>query len=303
MQRTEQAYRRGTFTRFKLSFAVFLHDKVFLAGFGIIVAMTLMAILADVLAPFPDQGGLGTPGADVLKPPSGRYILGTTSLGQDLLSRMIYGARSSLLLSAIIVSIITVTGFTLGTIAGYFGGIFDDIIMRVTDVFLAFPNVLLSMLLVATIGPGFNSVVIALGSTWWPWHARLARSQALVFRNESFVLAAQSLGQSNFKVMLKHIVPNSLPPNIMQAAADLGSVILAAAGLSFLGLGLQEPTADWGLLISKGRAYFPTFWWYSAFPGMFLSITILGFALMGDAVREFLDPRLRKAVKIFRWNP
>jgi len=277
-----------------------LKNKVFVAGFVLILGIAVMGIFADFLAPYPSHGALGTPSPFILKAPGDGFILGTTETGRDLLSRIIYGARTSLSLTVIVVAIVLSVGFSLGVTAGYFGGWVDDVIMRITDMILAFPSILLAMLVVATIGPSFWSVVIALGLTWWPWHARLSRSQAISIKQEMYVQAARTMGVSEFKILLRHVVPNALGPNLVQASADLGSVLLAASGLSFLGLGIQEPVSDWGLTIAQGRNYFPTFWWISAFPGLFLSLTVLGFALMGESIREYIDPKLRQLIRRVR---
>jgi peptide/nickel transport system permease protein len=277
-----------------------LRNKVFVVGFVLILSMFMMGVFADVLAPYPKHGLLGTPSQFILEPPSDEFRLGTTETGRDLLSRIIYGARTSLILTIVVVSITLGIGFSLGVTAGFFGGWVDDVIMRIADMKLAFPSILLAMLIVATIGPGFWSVVMALGLTWWPWHARLSRSQAFSIRQEMYVHAARAMGAGEFKILFRHVIPNALGPNLVQASADLGSVLLAASGLSFLGLGIQEPVADWGLTIAQGRNYFPTFWWVSTFPGVFLSLTVLGFALMGESIREYIDPRLRQLIKRVR---
>jgi peptide/nickel transport system permease protein len=258
--------------------------------------MTLVAVTADFIAPYPDQGRLGLPSDDILHPPSFKHPFGTTNLGRDILSATIFGGRISLLLAVEIALIILAVGVTIGLIAGFYGGIVDELAMRVTDVFLGFPSILLSLLIVATIGGGYNAVVIALGTTWWTWHARLARSAALTLKNQPFVLASRSWGANSFKVLVRHILPNAMPPQITLMAQDFGAIILAASGLSFLGLGIQEPTPDWGLLIASSRAYFPINWWFATFPGLALFITVLGFTLLGEGLRDYLDPKLRRII-------
>jgi peptide/nickel transport system permease protein len=215
-------------------------------------------------------------------------------MGRDIFSRVIYGARTSLLIGFSVVSIALVIGLFLGLIAGYFGGKFDLLIMRITDIFLAFPPLLLALLIASTLGRGLMNAILALAISWWPWYTRLVRGMAISVKNRPYVEAAKAMGVADWKIMIRHILPNSVSPLIVQATMDIGSAILEAAALSFLGLGVQPPTPDWGLMISEGKNYFLNYWWYPVFPGLAIFVTVIAFNLLGDAIREVIDPRLRR---------
>ena len=246
----------------------------------------LVAILAPWIAPYPLQGA-GAPNVIAkLQPPSTSYWLGTDHLGRDILSRIIYGARVSLANGLLIVAFSLLIGLPVGLAAGYFGGWIDEALMRSTDVFLAFPALLLAVLMAAALGPGFLNSVIAVAVTWWPWYARLARAEVLVLRGQPYVEAARLAGVSHPRIILRHILPATGRPLTVQAALDVGPALLTAAALSFLGLGILPPTADWGQMVDAGRKFFPARWWYSAMPGMTIFIIALAFSVLGDALRD-----------------
>lgn len=253
---------------------------------AVIVLFVLVAILAPWIAPYPLQGA-GAPNVIAkLQPPSASYWLGTDHLGRDILSRIIYGARVSLANGLLIVAFSLLIGLPVGLAAGYFGGWIDEALMRSTDVFLAFPALLLAVLMAAALGPGFLNSVIAVAVTWWPWYARLARAEVLVLRGQPYVEAARLAGVSHPRIILRHILPATGRPLTVQAALDVGPALLTAAALSFLGLGILPPTADWGQMVDAGRKFFPARWWYSAMPGMTIFIIALAFSVLGDALRD-----------------
>ena len=260
----------------------------------VIFAVVIMALLAPIIAPYPQQA-LGEPNpAERLQPPSWKHIMGTDHMGRDIFSRIIYGSRTSLIVGISVTFLAALIGLPVGIVAGYYGGFVDTILMRITDIFLAFPPLLLALLISSTMGKGFGNAIIALVISWWPWYARLARSQAVSTKNLAFVEAARSSGVSNVMIMLRHIFPSSIPPVVVQGTMDMGTAILEAAALSFLGLGIQPPAPDWGLMVSEGKNYFLNYWWIPTFPGLFIFLLVMSFNLLGDLVRESVDPRLRR---------
>lgn len=262
---------------------------------AIVVLFVALAILAPWIAPYPAQGA-GSPNVIAkLRPPSAEYWLGTDHLGRDILSRIIYGARVSLTNGVLIVAFSLLIGLPVGLAAGYFGGWIDEALMRGTDVFLAFPALLLAVLMAAALGPGFLNSIIAVAVTWWPWYARLARAEVLVLRGQPYVEAARLAGVSHPRIIIRHILPATGRPLTVQAALDVGPALLTAAALSFLGLGVLPPTADWGQMVDAGRKFFPARWWYSAMPGMTIFIVALAFSVLGDALRERKGGAVRAA--------
>jgi peptide/nickel transport system permease protein len=261
------------------------------AGGAVAVLVIVVAVLAPLLAPFPGDAGTATHPFAVLRPPSARHWFGTDQVGRDVLSRVIYGARISPLIAIFVLLIACVIGIPLGVMAGYFGGWLDDVIMRVTDIFLAFPALLLALAFAAVLPSSLTSVTIAIAATWWPWYTRLIRGQAASVAGRPYVEGARALGISRRRIILRHVLPNSITPLIVQISLDVGGVILTASALSFLGLGAQDPTPDWGLMISAGQSYFGTDWWLVTFPGLAILVTAFGFNLLGDGLRDLLDPR------------
>jgi peptide/nickel transport system permease protein len=262
-------------------------------GLGIIFILIVTVFFAPFLAPYPDQGrGLSNLKERLLSP-SIQHPLGTDNLGRDILSRIIFGARISLKASLVVILIVLALGVPLGLIAGYFGGKVDDIIMRFADMVLAFPSLLLAIAIVASLGPSLMNALIAVSLPWWPWYTRLMRSQVLSIKEMQFVESARAIGVSRWRIMFRHVLPNCLSPIIVQATLDMGYIILAIAGLGFLGLGTQPPTADWGVMVSDGREFFMIQWWISTFSGAAIFLTVLAFNLVGDGIREALDPKIR----------
>ena len=269
-------------------------NKLSLTALIILVLLVLGAVLAPVIIPYPEDLADATHTAIKLQPPSAEHLMGTDELGRDIFSRVVYGARVSLTAALAAVGLSLLIGIPLGAIAGSFGGWVDNVIMRITDVFLSFPPLLLAIAMVAVMGSSLNNAVLAIALSWWPWYTRLIRGQAISVKERKFVQAAETIGTSRMKIIFRHIIPNCISPVIVQASLDIGGVILTVASLSFLGLGAQLPTPEWGLMISMGRRFFPDSWWYCIFPGLAIFITVLCFNLLGDAIREILDPKTRK---------
>ncbi|MBC7091444.1 MAG: ABC transporter permease [Nitrososphaeria archaeon] len=269
-------------------------DKLALFSLAIIVLFILMAIFAPYIAPYPEEGeGKPVPEQRFI-PPSIEHPFGTDYLGRDILSRIIFGARISLSVGIFVVICAIFIGTPLGLIAGYYGGKVDEILMRATDVFLSFPSLLFAIALVASLGPGLFNAMLSLAITWWPWYTRLARAQAVSIKEQPFILASKAMGVSGIRIVFKHILPNSLTPIIVQGTMDMSSAILAEAGLSFIGLGAQAPSPEWGLMVSTGRIYLLNYWWFPVFPGLAIFLIALAFNLFGDCLRDILDPKTRK---------
>lgn len=278
----------------RMSLYLLTRNRLQLASLIIIVLLVLIAIFAPVISPYPEHAISATNPDDKLLPPSSQYLFGTDELGRDMFSRVIFGTRISLQTALIAVGLALLIGMPLGAIAGGFGGAVDEVIMRITDVFLSFPPLLLAIAIAAFLGPNLENAMLAIAVSWWPWYTRIIRGQAVSIRERQFVRAARAIGAPMSRIIFKHIMPNTLAPVIVQASMDIGGVILTIASLSFLGLGAQPPIPEWGLLISTSRTYFLNAWWYSTFPGVAIFITVLVFNLIGDGIREVLDPRTRK---------
>ncbi len=259
-------------------------------GLVLIALFALCAILAPVLAPMdPTDQILSLR----LQPPSLAHLLGMDQLGRDLLSRLLFGARISLTIGLVVVSSAGIFGTVVGLIAGYRRGIVDEVLMRLTDIFFAFPPLILAMSIAGALGPSLNNAMIAIAVVSWPVYARLVRGQVLALREREFVEAARSIGVSTPRILLRHLLPNTLAPLLVQASFDMGGAILSAAGLSFIGFGARPPTPEWGVMISEGSKFFATQPWLSFFPGLAILLTVAAFNLIGDGLRDVLDPRLR----------
>lgn len=268
-----------------------LQEPTTVVGLVLIVFFALLALTAPVLSPYDP---LFQNISASLTPPSPAYLLGTDKLGRDLLSRMLYGARISLRVGLIVVVSAGTLGALVGLIAGYLRGWVDEVLMRVTDIFFAFPSLILAMAIAGALGPSLQNALIAVAVVSWPVYARLIRSQVLVLREQEFVLAARAIGVARWKVLFRHLLPNTLAPFLVQASFDMGAIILAVAGLSFIGFGAQPPTPEWGVMISEGRNYITTQWWLTAVPAAAILLLVAAFNLVGDGLRDVLDPRLRR---------
>lgn len=269
----------------------FLRNRKAVVGLVLLVIITLSAIFAPLVATHnPTQQNL----RNRLQPPSAENWLGTDNFGRDIYSRIVYGARISLRVGLISVSIALVIGGGMGLLGGYFGGRIDSFFMRIVDVLLALPSILLALAIVATIGPGLNNVMIAVGIAYSPNFARVMRAAVLQVRELDYVAAAHALGASHLRTMMKHIVPNSLNPVIVQVTLATAGSILAAAGLSFLGLGAQPPTPEWGSMLSAARPYIRVAHHTVTFPGLAIMLTVLSLNMVGDGLRDALDPRIQE---------
>jgi peptide/nickel transport system permease protein len=264
-----------------------------LAWIGLVILMCVVvaAVFAPWLAPYPDDGTSATHPAQSLLGPSGAHWMGTDLVGRDVFSRVLYGARTSLTIVVSVLAIAATVGVLLGVTAGYAGGLARDAILRVTDIFLAFPALLLSLALAVVLHAGLGTAIIAIAVTWWPWYTRLSVSLASSIRSRGYVEAARCLGVSPVRLVVRHVLPNSLTPVLVQLSLDAGGVILTAAALSYLGLGAQEPMSEWGLMVEQGQSLFTTDWWVVTFPGLAILLTAFGFNVLGEAVRSALDPR------------
>ncbi|WP_296746923.1 nickel transporter permease [Mesorhizobium sp.] len=267
----------------------FSANRLAFVGLLIIIGLLLVAALADVLAPYsPTIGDLKNAR---LLPPSAAHWFGTDDLGRDIYSRIVYGSRWTLYVVVLVAVIAAPIGLLVGTVAGYAGGWIDAVLMRITDIFLAFPKLVLALAFVAALGPGIQNAVIAIAITSWPPYARIARAETLTVRNSDFIKAVQLMGASPFRVVLRHIMPLCISSLIIRVTLDMAGIILTAAGLGFLGLGAQPPLPEWGAMIASGRRFILDQWWVAAAPGVAILIVSLGFNLLGDGLRDALDPR------------
>jgi peptide/nickel transport system permease protein len=266
-------------------------DLLAAVGAVLLLLIVLSALAAPWLAPYPQDGTTATHATESLLAPGGSHLMGTDQVGRDVLSRLLYGGRTSLFIAVVVLFLSAAVGVTLGVIAGYAGGVVRDVIMRVTDVFLAFPALLLSLALAVVLQPSVRTAILAIAATWWPWYTRLTASIASSIRSRGYVDAARCLGVAPVRVMLRHVLPNSLTPVLVQLSLDAGGVILTAAALSYLGLGAQEPTSEWGLMVEQGQALFTTDWWVVTFPGLAILLTAFSFNVLGEGLRAALDPR------------
>jgi peptide/nickel transport system permease protein len=272
---------------------VFARSGASVLGLVLVLVFLAMAALGPWVVPYPEDARGAVHLDAKLEPPSARHWFGTDEVGGDIYTRLILGARVSLQIGLIITLLATAIGVPLGIVAGYVGGPLGETIMRVTDVFLSVPALVLALAIVGALGPGIVNAILALGLVWWPGYVRLVQSKTLALKGQVFVEAARAMGTGRLRIVFVHILPNCVSPITVKASMDMGSAILAAAGLGFIGLGAQPPYPEWGAMISHGRNYLPTWWWYSAFPGLFIYLTVLGFNLLGDGLRDILDPQSR----------
>lgn len=287
----ERQPERLTHRRLHYTVHVILRDPLAFFSVSVIMVLIVLALFGPWIAPYPEQGMGRTNVPDRFAPPSAQYRLGADQLGRDVLSRIIIGSSIALQVPTIVVILAVAVGAPLGALAGYVGGWLDDLIMRLTDLFLAFPSLLLAVAIVAALGPGLTNAMLAIAISWWPWYTRLVRGVTLSLRERYFVEAARSIGVPDRTIILRHILPNCVTPILVQATVDFGTVILAEGSLAFIGLGTQPPAPDWGLMVSQGRSYILDQWWISTFPGLAIFISVLAFNLLGDTLRDILDPR------------
>ena len=268
-------------------------NKMAMAGLAILIILVLLAIFADVIADY-DEVVIKMNTEIRLQGPSKDHILGTDELGRDIFARMIHGARVSLQVGIIAVGIAILVGGSLGAIAGFYGGTLDNIIMRIMDIFLAIPSILLAISIVSALGSTMLNLMIAVGVSSIPSYARIVRASVLSIKDQEFIEAARAIGATDTRIIVKHILPNSLAPVIVQGTLGVAGAILSTAGLSFIGLGIEKPAPEWGAMLSGGRQYLRDAWHVTTFPGIAIMITILSLNLLGDGLRDALDPRLKQ---------
>ena len=266
----------------------FINNPLAMIGMIIIISIIFAAFLAPLIAPY-DPNFIDI--ESILIPPSCHHIMGTDGLGRDVFSRMLYGAQISLLVGFVAVGISTAIGILLGSIAGFYRGWADSIIMRVVDIMLSIPSFFLILAVIAFLTPSIWNIMIVIGLTSWMGVTRLVRAEFLSIRNREYVLAAETMGSSDAKIILLHLLPNSMTPIIVSSVLGIASAVLVESGLSFLGLGVQAPTASWGNILTDGKEYIQFAWWLSLFPGLAILLTVLGYNLLGEGLRDLLDPK------------
>ena len=255
----------------------------------VILGLIIFTLFGELLAPYDP---LKVDLRSKLRPPELAHPMGTDDMGRDVLSRVMAGTRLSTITIAVIMSSCLFVGILVGTLAGYIGGRVDEALMRITEIFLAFPALILALAIVAALGPSLVNAMLAISIVWWPWYARMVRGQVLAVKQNQYVEAARAIGVRDVRIMLRHVLPNCLMPVIIQASMDMGSALVTTAGLSFIGLGAQAPTPEWGAMVGIGRRYLLTAWWMSTFPGLVIFVTILGLNLLGDALQDILWSRM-----------
>ncbi|MDP2122000.1 MAG: ABC transporter permease [Hoeflea sp.] len=271
----------------------FTRNRLGMVGLGIVVLLVLVAIFADVIAPYDPLMGGDLRTARLL-PPSWDHWMGTDDLARDIFSRVVHGARLTLMVVALVAIIATPIGLLVGTTSGYFGGWIDVVLMRITDIFLAFPRLILALAFVAALGPGIENAIIAIAITSWPPYARLARAETLSIRNAEHIDAIRLQGASSGRIIWGHVVPLCMSSVIIRVTLDMAGIILTAAGLGFLGLGAQPPQPEWGAMIAGGRRFIIDYWWVATMPGIAIFVVSLGFNLLGDGLRDVLDPKAQQ---------
>jgi peptide/nickel transport system permease protein len=281
----------GRVSRREVTWRALKANPLLTVGGAVVLLIVLVAIVAPLIAPVPGDAGTATHPFSVLKAPSSAHWFGTDQVGRDILSRILYGTRVSPVIAIVVLAIACAIGVPLGVAAGFLGGWVDEVIMRVTDVFLAFPPLLLALALAAVLPASLTSLTIAIAAVWWPWYVRLIRGQAASVAGRPYVEACRALGVSRRRIIFRHILPNAMTPLLVQVSLDVGGVILTASALSFLGLGAQDPVPDWGLAIAEGQSYFTPDWWLVTFPGLAILVTAFAFNLLGDGLRDLLDPK------------
>jgi peptide/nickel transport system permease protein len=265
---------------------ILLRNPLSLLGLFLVGAVVLSAVLADFIAPFPEHRGAVVDFANFNKPPEWPYLFGTDLVGRDLFSRILYAYRISLILGVVVLAIAVPIGITIGLLAGYLGGWTEYVLMRVTDVFLSIPPLVLAMSMMGLLEPTLTNGMLAVTAMWWPWYTRLVYNLTRSEKEEGYVLAAEVIGASKAHVMFREILPNCVPSILTKMTLDLGFVILIASSLSFLGLGVQPPTPDLGSMVADGAKYLPDAWWLTVFPGLAILVAVFGFNLVGDALRD-----------------
>ena len=280
------AWRRGWYRLRQSSLSM--------VGLLLVILLIFIALFGAWIAPYPEHIGGGINTALRFRPPSAAHWMGTNELGQDVLSLVLGGARTSLLAGLAVVAAAALVGTFIGALAGYLGGWTDDLLMRLADLKLTLPGLILAMAVAAALGAGFANMVFAIALSWWPGFARLVRGEVISKREEVYVLAARALGAGPMRILWRHILPNIVSPVIVKMSLDVGFAVLTVASLGFVGIGVKPPTPEWGMMLSTARGYMPDFWWTAIFPGLAIFVAVLSFNLLGDGLRDVLDPRSRR---------
>ena len=277
----------------RLSFYLFSRSPLSMTGMVLVGAFFLITLIGPWIVPYPEDATGAVHMSQKLTAPGSQFWCGPDEMGRDVFTRVILGTRVSLKIGLIIVCAAMGIGVPLGITAGFVGGWINEVIMRITDIFLAIPGLILALAIIGALGPGITNSMIALSLVWWPGYVRLVQGKTLSLKEESFIEAAQSVGAGKARIIFLHILPNCTSTIIVKASMDMGMAILAAAGLGFIGVGAQPPAPEWGAMISIARHYLPNWWWYALFPGLAIFVTVLGFNLLGDGLRDILDPQSR----------
>ena len=286
---------KNWYENFKKGFRIYMRGNLLnLLPILILMVVLVFTFLGDAFIVTHDPIEMNL--ADRLKPPSAAHFFGTDEFGRDVFSRVVSGTKISLSAAAFVLVVASAIGFVVGVVSGLQGGVMDEVLMRITDLFMAFPSMILAIAITAALGASLQNTLIALTVVFWPWYARVVRAQTLALREREFVTASQSLGASKTHIIIRHLLPNLMPILITQLTLDVGYVILSTAGLSFLGLGAQPPTPEWGAMIMSARQFMRESWWYTTFPGIALVTTVIGFNLLGDGLRDYLDPKMRGTI-------
>jgi peptide/nickel transport system permease protein len=272
----------------------FRQSPLSMVGLAIILILLAIAIVGPFFVPYPKDASGAIHIKEKLQAPSWQHLFGSDQVGRDVFTRVIVGARVSLVAGLVVISLAFTVGTLLGSIAGFFGGRLSEGIMRLTDIFLTIPDLILAMAFAAALGPGLLNVMIAVSLVWWPGYCRLARANVVALKDSQFAEAASSIGASRGRVLFSHVLPNAFPTILVKASMDIGFAVLTTAALGFIGLGTQPPTPDWGVMIADGRKYLREAWWFSTFPGIAILLTVLAFNLLGDGLRDVMDPRARR---------
>lgn len=272
----------------------FRSNLMSMVGLSILLVILVIAVIAPYVVPFPKDAKTGVNPAARFTPPGEVHYFGTDRIGRDIFSRVLIGTGLALKVGTTIIVIATSIGVTIGATAAYFGGWVDELLMRFTDIFLTVPGLVLAIAITAALGRGINNAMIGIALVWWPGFARLTRSQVLSIKEEPFVEAIYGLGAGHIRIIFRHILPNALSPIIVKMTTDFGFAVLTAAALGFIGVGAQPPTPEWGAMINEGRDYFPDRWWIATFPGLAIWLLVFSWNLLGDGLRDVLDPRSRR---------
>jgi len=272
----------------------FLRNRLAVLGLAMVAVLLVIAVFGAAIAPYPDHIAGKVTAAMRLRPPSGQHWFGTNEMGQDVLSLVLAGTRISLLSGIAVVVFGALAGTLIGAVAGYLGGWADEIVMRLTDLMLALPSLILAMAVAAALGPGLGNMIFAIALSWWPGYARLVRGEVLAKKEEMYVLAARAIGAGGPRILLRHVLPNVMSPIVVKMSLDIGFAILTVASLGFIGIGVRPPTPEWGILLSVARVNMPDSWWTAIFPGLAIFAAVFAFNLLGDGLRDALDPQGRR---------